>query len=65
MHVTVDYDLCESNGICAGLVPDVFDLRDDDHLYLLQEDPPESLRPQVELAVRRCPRQALRLEDAT
>jgi ferredoxin len=64
MHVTVDYDLCESNGICAGLVPDVFDLRDDDILYLLQEDPPESLREQVELAVRRCPRQALRLADS-
>lgn len=62
MHVTVDYELCESNGICAGLVPDVFDLRDDDNLYLLQEDPPEGLRAQVELAVRRCPRQALRLE---
>jgi ferredoxin len=64
MHVTVDYDLCESNGICAGLVPDVFDLRDDDILYLLQEDPPESLRERVELAVRRCPRQALRLADS-
>ena len=65
MHITVDYDLCESNGICAGLVPDVFDLRDDDVLYLLQEDPPESLRSPVELAVRRCPRQALRVADTT
>ena len=62
MRVTVDYDLCESNGICAGLEPSVFDLRDDDNLYLLQEEPPEALRPQIELAVKRCPRQALRLE---
>ena len=62
MHVTVDYDLCESNGICAGLVPSVFDLRDDDNLYLLEASPAEELRPQVELAVRRCPRQALRVD---
>ena len=62
MHVTVDYDLCESNGVCAGLVPSVFDLRDDDLLYLLEPSPDESLREQVQLAVKRCPRQALRLE---
>jgi ferredoxin len=62
MHVTVDPELCESNGICAGLVPSVFDLRDDDLLYLLEESPSEDLRPQVELAVRRCPRQAIRLD---
>lgn len=62
MRVNVDYDLCESNGICAGLLPSVFDLRDDDNLYLLQEEPAEELRPQLELAVQRCPRQALRLQ---
>ena len=63
MHVTVDYDLCESNGICAGLVPSVFDLHDDDDmLYLLQASPGEELRAQVELASRRCPRQAIRVE---
>lgn len=62
MHVTVDYDLCESNGICAGLVPSVFDLRDDDNLYLLDRSPDEDLRAEVELAVRRCPRQAIRVD---
>lgn len=62
MHITVDYDLCESNGICAGLVPAVFDLRDDDHLYLLDASPPAALRPLVALAVRRCPRQAIRTD---
>jgi ferredoxin len=62
VHVTVDYDLCESNGVCAGLVPSVFDLRDDDLLYLLEPSPAEELRGDVELAVKRCPRQALRLE---
>jgi ferredoxin len=62
MRVIVDYDLCESNAVCVGLVPSVFEVRDDDFLYLLDETPPEELRSQLELAVKRCPRQALRLE---
>jgi ferredoxin len=61
MHITVDYDLCESNGVCVGLVPSVFELRDDDNLYLLDDAPAEALREDLELAVRRCPRQALTL----
>ena len=61
MHITVDYDLCESNGVCVGLVPSVFELRDDDNLYLLDDAPAEALREDLALAVRRCPRQALTL----
>jgi ferredoxin len=61
MQVTVDYELCESNGICVGLVPSVFELREDDNLYLLQDEQDESLREELQLAVRRCPRQALTL----
>lgn len=62
MKVVVDFDLCESNAICMGLVPEVFEVRDDDFLYILDENPPESLRSQVEEAVRSCPRAAITLE---
>jgi ferredoxin len=61
MEISIDRDLCESNGICAGLLPAVFDLGDDDVLTVLQPNPPEELRDQVELAVVRCPRQAITL----
>jgi ferredoxin len=63
MQVSVDRDLCESNGVCAGLVPSVFDLRDDDLLYVVQPSPPEEMRAQVELAAVRCPRQAITVTD--
>jgi len=43
--------------------PEVFEVRDDDFLYVLQENPPEELRSKVEEAVRRCPKQAITLED--
>jgi ferredoxin len=62
MRVVVDYDLCESNGVCEALAPDVFEVGEDDNLYLLQEEPPEDRRDDVEAAVARCPKQALRLE---
>ncbi len=62
MRVVVDFDLCESNALCMQEAPEVFEVRDDDFLYLLQEEPDESLRPKIEAAVRRCPKQAISIE---
>lgn len=62
MRVVVDFDLCESNAVCMSIAPEVFEVRDDNFLYILQEEPPQELRPKVEEAVRRCPRQAISIE---
>lgn len=62
MRVVVDYDLCESNAVCMAIAPEVFEVRDDDFLYLLTEEPPEELRPKMEEAARRCPKQAITIE---
>lgn len=63
MRVIVDFDVCESNAVCMGIAPEVFEVRDDDFLYVLDENPGEELRDKVEEAVRRCPKQAIRVED--
>ena len=63
MRVKVDFDVCESNAVCMGLVPEVFEVRDDDFLYILDENPPEALRSRLEEAVRSCPKAAITLED--
>ena len=39
MRVVVDYDLCESNALCMAAAPEVFEVRDDDFLYVLQDEP--------------------------
>ena len=62
MKVVVDYDVCESNAVCMGIAPEVFEVRDDDFLYVLQDEPPEDLRAKVEEAARRCPKQAIKIE---
>ena len=63
MRVVVDFDLCESNAICMGLAPTVFEVRDDDFLYILDEHPPEELWPKEEAAVRSCPKQAISIVE--
>jgi ferredoxin len=63
-RVVVDFDLCESNARCMEVAPEVFEVRDDDFLYILDEHPPEELRARVEEAVRRCPKAAISIEDA-
>ncbi|MGI0130770.1 MAG: ferredoxin [Thermoplasmata archaeon] len=63
MRVVVNFDVCESNAVCMGIAPQVFEVRDDDFLYVLDENPPDELRPKVEEAVRSCPKQAISIED--
>jgi len=59
MHVSVDTTKCDSQGVCTTECPEVFELDDDDELVILQVRPPESLRPKVEAAVRKCPKNAI------
>ncbi len=63
MKVEVDFDLCESNAVCMGIAPEVFEVRDDDFLYILEENPGEELRPKLEEAVQACPRAAIKIVD--
>jgi ferredoxin len=63
VKVVVNFDVCESNALCMEAAPEVFEVRDDDFLYILDENPSETLRAKVEEAVRRCPKQAITIED--
>ncbi|HXA75466.1 MAG TPA: ferredoxin [Acidimicrobiales bacterium] len=63
MRVVVDFDQCESNALCMGILPEVFEVRDDDFLYVLDENPSEELRDKLMEAVRACPKNAISIED--
>ncbi|HWH33904.1 MAG TPA: ferredoxin [Acidimicrobiales bacterium] len=62
MRVVVDYDRCISSGSCTRAAPEVFELRDDGFLYVLQDEPPEELRPAVTEAADLCPTAAITIE---
>jgi ferredoxin len=63
MRVVVDFDRCQSNAVCMDVAPEIFEVRDDNFLYILDETPPETLRPKLEEAVRRCPTQAISIAE--
>ena len=62
MKVTVDFDVCASTGACMQTCPEVFEVRSDGFLYILQEEPPEELRQKVEEAADLCPTGAITVE---
>lgn len=59
MRIEVDWDLCESNAVCMGIAPEVFELGDDDMLTVLQPEVTPENEELVLEAVRQCPRQAI------
>ena len=63
MKVSVDFDVCASTGSCVQVCPEVFEVRSDGYLYILQENPGEELRSKVEQAADLCPTGAIMLED--
>ncbi|MGW3483373.1 ferredoxin [Rhodococcus indonesiensis] len=61
--VAVDLEVCEAAGVCTRMVKDVFELDDDDILHIRRQPDTVELDKRVRMAVRRCPKQALFLED--
>ncbi len=62
MRIKADFDLCESNAICVGMAPDVFDLDDNDYLVILQGEVPEDRLEEMRQVVANCPKAALSIE---
>lgn len=62
MKIVVDFDRCESNAVCMGIAPDLFEVREDNFLYILDETPPESRREDLQEAVDMCPKAAISIE---
>jgi len=59
MEITVDWSLCDGNGLCVREAPEIFALDDDDQLIVLMETFGEELHHKAEAAVRACPKCAL------
>ncbi|OBF14866.1 ferredoxin [Mycobacterium sp. ACS4331] len=61
--VEVDFELCEANGVCMGIIPEVFDLDDQDYLHVLTDEVTPENEAQIREAVRQCPRQAISIRE--
>jgi ferredoxin len=63
VRVIVDYDVCASTGSCMQVCPEVFEVRSDGFLYVLQDEPPPELHERVREAEQLCPTGAITLEE--
>ena len=63
MKIEVDFGLCEANAICMGIIPEVFDVDDQDYLHVLNDDVTPENEAQIRDAVRQCPRQAISIKE--
>ncbi|CAJ1582911.1 ferredoxin [[Mycobacterium] wendilense] len=61
--IEVDFEICEANGVCMGIIPEVFELDDEDYLHVLQDEVTPDNETQVREAVRQCPRQAITIRE--
>ena len=63
MKVVVDYEVCASNAVCMGIAPEVFEVRDDGYMYILNDQPGPEFDERLREAVAGCPNGALSLEE--
>jgi ferredoxin len=63
MRIVINRDTCESNGLCAGLAPMLFELNDNDELVVLNDSPTGELEERARKAMKLCPKQAISLID--
>ena len=63
MKINVNFDQCSSNAVCMNIAPEVFEVRDDGYLYILNENPGPELFDSLRAAVGGCPNGAISLEE--
>ena len=61
--VVVDFGLCESNGVCVGIIPEVFHLDEQDFLHIVNDEVTPENEHDIREAVRQCPRQAISIAE--
>jgi ferredoxin len=63
MKIVVDFHACMGNAQCMLVAPELFEVREDGSLYVLEEAPSEDLRAKATEAALLCPTQAITIED--
>ena len=63
MKVKIDFDMCASTGGCMQISPEVFEVRSDGYLYILQEEPGPDVADKVREAADLCPTAAITVDD--
>jgi ferredoxin len=63
LRIVVDYGRCETQAVCEGIAPDIFQIDDDDIMHVVKEFPTDEDLPRVRAAIDSCPKQAISLVE--
>jgi ferredoxin len=63
MKIVVDFDECASNAVCMGIAPELFEVRDDGFLYVLNDHPDSELWEKARQAANGCPTGSITLVE--
>lgn len=61
--VEVDLDLCQGHAMCELESPDYFRVPKRGKVEIIDSEPPEAARAEIEAAVRACPTRALSIRE--
>ena len=62
-RIELDADLCQGHAMCELEAPDVFKVPKRGIVEILDPEPPDELRDEVEQAVEACPTRALSITE--
>ena len=62
-RIEADLDLCQGHAMCELEAPDFFRVPKRGKVEIIDPEPPEDARDEVERAVQSCPTQALFIKD--
>ena len=62
-RVEVDADLCQGHAMCEPEAPDYFRVPKRGTVEILDAEPPDDVRPDIERAVEICPTRALSIKQ--
>ncbi|HEX7480085.1 MAG TPA: ferredoxin [Polyangiales bacterium] len=62
MKIVVDFDLCQSHGLCVEAAPELFEIRDDGFLYVREENPGKEFAARAQKAESECPTGAITIQ---
>jgi ferredoxin len=63
IRVEVDLDLCQGHAMCELEAPDYFSVPKRGKVEILNSEPPDDARDEIERAVDICPTQALLIKE--
>ncbi|HTQ16076.1 ferredoxin [Mycobacterium sp.] len=62
-RIEADLDLCQGHAMCELEAPDYFRVPKRGKVEILDSQPPDDARPEIEQAVMACPTQALFIKE--